>query len=420
MNNLKDVKKFLNANIKDGDSIVLACSGGPDSMCLLDLLKESDEEEKFVKKYAKEHNVIFEFMKIEKYSNENFEFEARKKRYAFFEKLIKKYNAKYLLTAHHGDDLMETILMRLVRGASLKGYSGFEQITKLDNYTILRPLITLTKKDILEYNKAHNIKYYNDYTNDLDVHTRNRYRKYILPKLKDEDENVHLKFLKFSNLLSQYDSFVTSIADKSYKKVCQDNVIDIELFKKEDELIQNIIIRKILSKIYNDNIIYVNDKNISNINELIFNESPNKRIDLPKGMVAVKSYNKLYITLRKDADNYNYVFKNKIVLPNGMTIEKVKEEPTNSNYVCRLSSADIKLPIIIRNKKDGDVMTIMNLKGSKKIKDIFIDSKISLSERSKWPIVLDSDGNILWLPGIKKSKYNKQINEKYDIILKYY
>ena len=104
----------------------------------------------------------------------------------------------------------------------------------------------------------------------------------------------------------------------------------------------------------------------------------------------------------------------------GMAIEKVTDIDNNSNYVCRLDSNDIKLPIIIRTRNNGDTMKIMNMNGSKKVKDIFIDSKIPLEKRNSWPIVVDSDNNVLWIPGIKKSKYNKQKGEKCDIILRYY
>jgi tRNA(Ile)-lysidine synthase len=97
----------------------------------------------------------------------------------------------------------------------------------------------------------------------------------------------------------------------------------------------------------------------------------------------------------------------------------VKEEESDSNFICRINSTDISLPLYIRNKKDGDSMNIKGMNGTKKIKDIFINSKISKEERDNWPIVVDSKDNIVWLPGLKKSKYNKEKNEKYDIIIKY-
>ena len=77
------------------------------------------------------------------------------------------------------------------------------------------------------------------------------------------------------------------------------------------------------------------------------------------------------------------------------------------------------MPIIVRTRRFGDRITVKGLNGSKKVKDIFIDKKISLSKRDLWPIVLDSSGKVLWIPGIKKSKFDKKMNESYDIILKY-
>ena len=97
-------------------------------------------------------------------------------------------------------------------------------------------------------------------------------------------------------------------------------------------------------------------------------------------------------------------------------IKEVSKEEKNDNYVIRLDSTEIKLPLIIRNKRENDVIDAKNL-GHKKVKDIFIDNKIDIDERNAWPIVTDSAGIILWIPGIKKSKFVKDKREKYDIIL---
>ena len=171
---LEILEKFKNFN---GENIIVAVSGGADSISLLHLMiraketlnlnvvcahvnhnvrKESEQEKIFVKDFCDKNGVIFEYMKIENYGDDNFHNEARTKRYDYFEKLIEKYNSKYLLTAHHGDDLIETILMRIVRGASFKGYSGFSKEVDKGSYKIFRPLITVTKDDIYSYVEKNN------------------------------------------------------------------------------------------------------------------------------------------------------------------------------------------------------------------------------------------------------------------------
>ena len=91
----------------------------------------------------------------------------------------------------------------------------------------------------------------------------------------------------------------------------------------------------------------------------------------------------------------------------------------NSNFICRLSSSEVKLPLIVRTRKMGDRISVKGLIGTKKVKDIFIDNKIEKKSRDIWPIVVDSLGRIVWIPGLKKSKFDKKDEESYDIILKY-
>ena len=123
---------------------------------------------------------------------------------------------------------------------------------------------------------------------------------------------------------------------------------------------------------------------------------------------------------RKNYEVFNYEIEyNKYVeLPNGKVIKEGFDEG-NSNDICRLCSKEINLPLIIRNRRIGDKMKVKGLNGSKKIKDIFIDKKINSKERDLWPVVVDSTNNVVWLPGLKKSKYDKKKDEEYDIILKY-
>ena len=200
----------------NNDTIVIGCSSGPDSMSLVDMLlkvrdkynlqlvvahvnhnvrKESYEEAEYLKQYCIDNNLVFESMVIEEYGDDNFHNEARNIRYNFFENLIHKYDGNYLMTAHHGDDLIETVMMRIVRGSNLNGYSGFKEVVDMGTYKIVRPLIHFTKKELEDYANENKVKYYVDSSNDKDKYTRNRYRKYLIPFLKEEEVNVHNKVL---------------------------------------------------------------------------------------------------------------------------------------------------------------------------------------------------------------------------------
>lgn len=432
---MQEVLKFIeDLDIKNNEYVIAAISGGPDSMALLDILVklklnvvcahvnhkvriESENEAKKVKEFCIKNNIIFEYMEINDYDKSNFENQARTKRYNFFEELIKKYNSKYLFTAHHGDDLVETVLMKIVRGTSLKGYSGMTRILDKNSHKIVRPFLTVTKTDLLKYVEENNIWYAIDKTNLLDVHTRNRYRKYILPFLKKEDPNVHLKFKKFSDEIKECSDFIEKYSLNEYYRIVKSNILNINEFLKLDEIIQKQIIHIMLEKIYENNIDLINSKHICNIINLI--NGNNGSISLPNNYKAIKEYNEFLITKLINNEDYEYIIKDVVKLPNGKKIEILESSEETDNNIIYLNSNDIKLPIKVRNKKSGDTIQIKNMVGTKKIKDIFINSKIPKRDRMIWPIVVDSNDNILWIPGLKKSKFDSKKSGNYDIILKY-
>jgi len=429
-------------NLKYNDTVVVAVSGGPDSMALLHVLvelrseynlfivcahvhhnvrKESDLEKEYIEKHCDNLGVQFETIKLKQIHDDNFHNQARTKRYSFFEKLMHKYNARYLFTAHHGDDLIETVLMRIVRGSTLGGYSGFSKILKMGSYSIVRPFISLTKKDILEYNKNRGIKYFKDASNKKEIYTRNRYRKYMLPFLKEEDPKVNLKFLKFSETLQEYNNYIDKLIKTVINEVYAQNVLNVEKFLRLDKLIQTKILYHIFEMIYQDDLMLINDHHTDILFNLINSKKPNIEIHLPNNIRATKAYNQVTLyRASKELREYEYIFDSYINLPNGKNIEICEDNNLVSNFILRINSNDIKLPLKIRTRKDGDKMTIKGSLGKKKVKDVFIDCKIPLSQRNLWPLVVDYEDNIIWIPGLKKSKIDKSKNEKYDIIIKYY
>ena len=305
-----DISKYF--DFKENDIIVVGASGGPDSMALLSMLlkirdkfnlkiicchvnhnvrKESLVEEEYMREFASLNNITFETMKIEKYSDDNFENEARNIRYHYFEEIVNKYSANYLMTAHHGDDLVETIMMRLVRGSNLNGYSGFKKIVSMGDYMIVRPLIYCTKAELIDYDNSNNIKFFIDSSNNNTAYTRNRYRKNLLPFLKGEDSNVHLKFLKFSETLQETNNFVIKERDKALKMVFKEGKIIIDKFLKLDGFIQKEILYYLMEEFYQDDLILINDKHIDLILSVINSKKSNMSVNLPNEVIGYKSYN---------------------------------------------------------------------------------------------------------------------------------
>ena len=427
--------EFLKSIINKDDVVVVACSGGPDSMCLLSLVNnikslynlkvivahvnhkvriESNEEAIMVQEYCNNNDLIFELFEINEYKNNKFtESDAREKRYNFFKKVLEEYQAKILLTAHHGDDLIETILMRLTRGSNLNGYIGIRKVMENNNYKIIRPLLTTDKKHILKYLEDNNIDYAIDETNNLMEHTRNRYRHIVLPFLKKENPSVHEKYLKFSEELINYDNFVNDYIES--KKIIVDSNIVVNKLEKETNFIKKKCLEIIIKEIQKKDDFDISDEQIKELMKLY--EKQNISIDLHNNYKGYNSYGKIFIKktineslgevlLNGDVDFGKYRF-----FYNSKTYD-------NTNCCICLCREDILLPLKVRTVKVGDKMEVKNLNGTKKVSDIFIDEKVPKYERESYPLVVDSNDKIIWIPNLKKSKFAKDKSEKYDIIIK--
>ena len=311
--------------------------------------------------------------------------------------------------------------MRIVRGSTLKGYSGFQKMIHKGEYIILRPLITVTKDQLLNYVKENCIPYVIDKSNEKEVYTRNRYRKHVLPFLKSEDPNVHLKFLKFSETLIEYNNFIEKQLGVVMTKVFKQGLIDINRFLEIDHILQTKLIYNILEHIYGDDLLIISDTHVNLIFNLIKSDRANSIVHLPNNVKAIKTYDKISFSYEElDEQEYEVEIDKIVNLPNGMNIELVNKSEETSNYVTRLSSKDVVLPLTVRTRRNGDKISVKGMSGQKKVNDIFIDDKVSMQDRKLWPIVVDASEKIVWIPGLKKSKFDKNINQEYDIILEYY
>lgn len=239
---LKKIKE--SSLLEAGDRVLIGVSGGVDSVVLLDLLvrlsedvgltisiahvnyglrgKESDRDEKFVKGLAKKYDCQLFLAKPKglKNKSDNLQLGARNFRYKFFLDAAKKINADKIALAHHADDQAETVLLHLSRGAGLNGLTGMDSSRELDNVVkLVRPLLPITRKEILGYAKERLLKFVEDSTNKTNKYSRNFIRHDVLPLLSKANPNIVKSLCKTANILRDDDIALDSIAIEGFKKV---------------------------------------------------------------------------------------------------------------------------------------------------------------------------------------------------------
>ncbi len=410
---INKVKRFINDNQFNIDNTVIcAVSGGVDSVVLVYILKnlgynvvlahvnhnmreESKLEETGMREYAKELNIPFELLDYHFDGVGNFESEARSARYAFFYDLCTKYNTNIIATAHHLDDQLETVLMKIMNGSNLYGYGGIALQYDNNKYRVIRPLLCVSKEELYEYAKENKLKYYEDKSNDSDLYLRNRIRHNVVPLLKNECSDIYDKILKYSIITHEAFDFIRKL---SIEYLDKNNGIEIESFNKLDIALKKDIISLLLEKYeINRNNNFIND-----VLKFLDSSDGNKYLVLSGSYKLYREYNKAFI--------YN---DNPVKLePTIIELDKVtqygkykiyfsKNIPLSNAKYIKLCYNDIKLPLWVRPKKDGDFISIEN--GIKKVSRVFIDNKVPLKIRDLVPIITDSNNNILWIYNYLKS-----------------
>ena len=459
-NNIENrFKTFIRENklIEKGDGIVVGLSGGPDSVCLLNMLcsireefnlrlsavhinhmlrgAEADGDEEYSKKLCSKLNVEFFSRKIDinKYATEkglSSEEAGREVRYECFEEVMKKLNYNKIATAHNANDQAETILMRIMRGTGLEGLGGIP--VKRDEVYI-RPILFMLREEIENYCKVNNLETRIDSTNLQRIYSRNKIRLDILPYMKENFNSDVVQAINRMALILQDDNdFIEKEVDKIYNSFCtyKDNTVTLnkEIFNEERAILNRAIRRAILQvsgSIYN-----VQLKNIEDIYTL-GSLGTNKKIDLPNGVIAENIYGNVVLKKRDNVknkveqDDINIhkedIIDKKVLFGNyEITFEKIENKQNikfnKSNLIKYFDFNKINGNIIIRSRKNGDKIIPLGMNGSKKIKDLFIDMKIPKELRDEIPIV-QFDEEIAWVVGLKVSN-NYKITDQTTAILK--
>ena len=165
----------------------------------------------------------------------------------------------------------------------------------------------------------------------------------------------------------------------------------------------------------------ISDQHVLLLENLIHSKKANASVSLPNEKVATKNYQTVVFSKQIDQiSSYEIELTKFVSLPNHRHLTLTDDDTGTGNDVCRLDSKECTLPLTVRTRRLGDRMYLKGTNGRKKLKDIFIDKKIPLDERDLWPVVVDAKGEIVWLPGLQKSKFDKKKTESYDIIIKYH
>lgn len=422
--------------INPGDNVLIALSGGPDSVFLFHNLRKLREiisfnlyashinhmyrgeaathDEEFVtalcdkygiKLFVKRKNAI-EYAKELKVTEEE---AGRILRYNFFKENLNEIGEGKVAVAHNLNDQAETVLQRIIRGTGIDGLSAMS--FKKDN--LIRPMLNVTKTEIINYLNENNYEYCIDNTNSQDIYGRNKIRLNLIPYLENNfNPNIQNSLYRMSEAMERDKKIIEKYIELKFSEALKELseqriVMNLNILRSLDTGEVGRIIRRGIEEL-KGNTVNVEMKHIDNAISLIISGKTGKKINLTEGFTIAISYDNLIInkTVEKvPSFEYNIILNrlNNIKEVNKslfLTVTDKKEVNIKDKNIISLDYDLIKGKLIARNRRAGDSMIPCGMSGSKKIKDIFIDMKIPTEERESKIIIAD-DENILWLEGYR-------------------
>ncbi len=397
--------------LPDGARVLVALSGGADSVALLHILhrlrydciavhcnfhlrgEESMRDQYFVEALCKRLNIPLQIVEFdtEKYARKNkvsIEMAARTQRYTAFEQIRTQQKALAIAVAHHRDDSAETLLLNLMRGCGLRGLHGIRP----RNGYIIRPLLCIDRSDILQYLKVCGEKYITDSTNLKSDYTRNKIRLEILPLMAQINPSILQTLAETAERIAEAENIYDSALRESITHIYSGNRIDLEAIKNEPS--PQTLLHEILAP-------------------LGFNSAQTADIIGSIDSGCGQCYKSADYTVIKDRNQL-------IVTPNGeqfgQTITLPQEGDTSTPYgtirvrkepfdgtipkqhnIATLDARKVALPLILRPTKRGDRFAPFGMRGSKLVSDYLTDRKRSIIEKQRQFVVTDAHDNILWL-----------------------
>lgn len=440
-----------------GDTIVVAVSGGPDSMALLHMLhyfaaperyhlklivahvnhgfrEESNQEAVMVARAAEELGLPCEITKIDmpaiiQQTGMNGQAAAREQRYRFLHTIAETYGATHLALAHHADDQAETVMMRLLRGSGASGLAGMAIHRNEKKLELIRPFLRINKTDLVAYCDANGVNYATDKSNDSRKYVRNQIRLDVLPFLGQYNQQITKALNRTADLLRADNDYLEQVAVEQLQAIVKPYKggyrLERKAFQGAHVALQRRFIKLILSylaqKMDSETDAFDYDK-IEAIRQGIIQTQPTTwKLDISEHIECIRAYEHIDFVHTYDSQGpSSYLYRmeqarGEQLLPadNGLLRwEEVQQDSLlgsspkpRHRYEAFFDAHSVELPLIVRNRRPGDRMRILGLNGTKKVQDIFIDEKIAPNLREQWPVIADSTDTILWIPGIRRSSH---------------
>lgn len=439
----KSVRPAINIEqtVLAGDRILIGFSGGPDSVYLAHFLyklrdekgltlflahvnyklrgKESDEDEAFCRAMAKKLNLPIEVLTADlsglKSSSGNVQAAAREKRMKFFSSLAEHNNCNKIALGHTLDDNVETILGNIFRGCGLEGLSGIFPISG----AIIRPLLQISKAEILEDLDKNAVPYRIDSSNLANDYTRNKIRNLILPELRKQvNPRVDAAVIRLSQIMSEAAKHFAKIAEQFCEKkveltILGNAIISLEAFSRLDSYLKKYLIKYIAEKISGDVRGKIDFDLISSALRILHSET-GTRADLGGGLMLEKDTDCLIVFFPGHAiESRDVEIPGKTVLHdyNLVLHSQLDDSPGEinhgtDNWTVKLDLGGSGNKFSIRQYRNGDYFQPLGMNAAKKLSDFFIDRKIPRALRPEIPLLVCGD-EIAWVMGHEISEHFK-------------
>ncbi|KFN89247.1 tRNA lysidine(34) synthetase TilS [Tetragenococcus muriaticus] len=423
-------KQLLAAN----DRILVGVSTGVDSMVLLHILETlqkkmgfvigvahvnhklratSDEEETYLRNYCQEHNLPFYSTWWENPPKNGVEEKARIFRYHFFKETMVSQHYQVLATAHHRDDQIETMIMKMIREGNLFSAKGIVASQSFGaTGELVRPLLQITKEEILDYSKKEGIVYFEDQTNALLNMQRNRIRHQVIPLLKEENSQALSHFQQLSDQLSAAEEIITEQQKKWYQALIKENYhefeVDVDSYLTFSQAQQFFFLQELAKKARKYYDITLSTKQIRQVMKLLSEEKAHWVMDIDQTWQFQKSYNRLFLSKQSNKDEdaeslltlnlgeSKFLSKNEWV---GLFSKDKVEVP--EKVKCWLEyrqdlGKEFPFSVVLRKRQAGDRIQL-NKQLHKKLSRFFIDKKVPQNLRDQAWVMTDLKDNVLGL-----------------------